>query len=167
MSLKGTNSAQGGYCERLELVLSNLYEETTNSKVEFDCASWGKLLNTAKTVAECVQLPLVGIDMVLELNPDKSISAYVLEVNARPGTLIFGEELIFNETGSKISWSIQSPPVNENFWSYVSGLALAELGDKQLPKNLLEWKCLILREQVDKMDKRLEKSAFVSLLKKR
>ena len=116
MSLKGTNSSQGGYCEKLDLVLSNLYEESTNTKVEFDCASWGKLLNTAKTVAECVQLPLVGIDMVLELNPDKSISSNALEVNAKRGTQIF------NETWSKISRSFQSSSVNENFWSFVSSL---------------------------------------------
>ena len=94
-SLKVTNSFQCNYSEKLDLVISNLYEETTNS---------------------CVQLPLVGIDMVLELNPDKSISSNALEVNAKLGTQIL------NETWSKISRSFQSSSVNENFWSFVSSL---------------------------------------------
>ena len=42
IGLKSTNSFQGGFCEKSDLViLSNLYEETTNTIK--DCNFWGKL----------------------------------------------------------------------------------------------------------------------------
>ena len=150
VGLKGTrkDSNLQGYCERLDEVLNNLYEETKKEKVSVTCATWNNLINTARSVAQRVGLPLVGIDMLLEYF-DGNISGVVLEVNARPGTLIFGEELIFNETGESWTHSLMVSPVNEDFWNLVTQ-STDKLIQKKFgnPQTLLQWKLYMSSENV-------------------
>ena len=145
VGLKGSqkDSNLGGYCERLDIVLRNMYEESTKKKVSaLTSKTWNSILNTARLVAKSVGLPLVGIDMLIESFED-SISVVVLEVNARPGTLIFGEELIFDETGSFFTHSLMAAPVNEDFWNLITqmpnDLSLNET-KSSFPETLIQWK---------------------------
>ena len=150
VGLKGTRRDSpnlGGYCERLDVVLKNLCKENSNEKVEINCETWNSLLNKSRLVAQKVGLPLVGIDMLIESNEGK-INEVVLEVNARPGTLIFGEELIFNESGSLLTHSVMSSPVNDNFWNLITQLSNKRRRVFSKPNTLLEWKSYISTEYV-------------------
>ncbi len=152
IGLKGTRKASylEGYCERLDVVLNNIHtysehDETQKEKISITCANWNKLLNTASLVAQRVGLPLIGIDMLFEYY-DSTITGVVLEVNSRPGTLIFGEELIFDETGSFWTHSSMVSPVNEDFWNLMT-----QQSSKTSfihPQTLLQWKSYISSEYV-------------------
>ena len=133
-----------GYCERLETVLNNLFEESSNKKVSVTYIIWNNILNTARSVAKCINLPLIGIDMVLE-STDGKVNVVVLEVNARPGSLIFGEELIFDESGSFFHSSMISP-VNEDFWNQITNISINR--NNCFPKTLLQWKSYLSNEVV-------------------
>jgi hypothetical protein len=128
----------GAYCERLDLVLTNLTDHKMN-KVTIDNSNWLQILQTARLVAQQVGLPLVGIDILLETDNSSIIKPIILEVNARPGTLIFGEELFFNSDGH-LTHSTMISPVNEDFWNLIIQLKTSNSTLKCPPQTLLEWK---------------------------
>ncbi|RNA00275.1 hypothetical protein BpHYR1_047736 [Brachionus plicatilis] len=136
IGLRGTTGlVLDGYCERLEQVVNNLYEKS-GKKITINSAQWNYLLGIAHTIGKKVNLAIIGIDMIIESN-DGMLTAYVLEVNARPGTLIFGEQLIFED--NKIT-SVMCPSVDENFCTQ---LACRTKSGKNFPQTLLDWKIFV------------------------
>jgi|GEM_PF-749725 len=97
---------------------------------------WGRLKKTAAQAAIAVGLPVLGMDLVLEADAAGAVQGIVLEANARPGTLIFGERVWFvdpndftrfapdpemTELGS-LGPQIQShpaPPAGPAFWKFL------------------------------------------------
>lgn len=135
IGLKGTSdSSLDGYCERLDTVLSNLYKKD-GKKISINLEEWNYLLSIARSIYKKVNLSIIGIDMVIESTDNNKINAFVLEVNARPGTLIFGEQLIFSN--DKLS-SVVCPPVDENFWIHLNTRKKTSVNF--IPKTILDWK---------------------------
>ena len=149
VALKGTSpNTNLGYCERLDKVLTFLSQEKTNKKIEINSKKWNLILNKVCLVAQKVGLPLVGIDILLEYVEDQ-LNPILIEVNGRPGTLIFGEKLYFNESGSNFTYSLMSPPIDSEFWNY-----LIKLGSNNYinsPKTLLDWKKLMSSNEISEL----------------
>lgn len=135
IGLKGTTGCTlDGYCERLDIVLGNLYNKE-GKKISINLVEWNYLHTIARSIYKKVNLPICGIDMVIEATDKNKINAFVLEVNARPGTLIFGEQLIFSN--DKLT-SVMSPAVDENFWINLN--SREKKSTNFIPKTILDWK---------------------------
>eukprot|EP01113_Clastostelium_recurvatum_P036472 TRINITY_DN5201_c0_g1_i8.p1 TRINITY_DN5201_c0_g1~~TRINITY_DN5201_c0_g1_i8.p1 ORF type:complete len:739 (+),score=134.33 TRINITY_DN5201_c0_g1_i8:42-2258(+) len=87
--------------------------------------AWKVWRQVAQAVLSQVALPLVGIDVVLEARQIPDTDAHpqyyphpvVLEVNGRPGSLIFAEVPSFNNDGTFSSR--HTSPVNYSFWQSI------------------------------------------------
>ncbi|EFA85107.1 hypothetical protein PPL_02104 [Heterostelium album PN500] len=96
---------------RVDSVLNNL----DGFKVtEQDWKNWSDI---AQTILESTELQIVGIDVILTKQIEGSllkIHPVVLEVNARPGSLIFSEQLEFS--GNDDLSSRMTTPISKQFW---------------------------------------------------
>eukprot|EP01133_Synstelium_polycarpum_P013849 gene13849-16329_t len=72
---------------------------------------WDQWTRIAQQILDLVGLPIVGIDMIL----GATLVPSILEVNARPGSLIMSEQLQFDTTNHLVS-SVMCPPISDIFW---------------------------------------------------
>ncbi len=107
---------RGGEVIPLEEVLSDL-RGPQGQPVVMTQAAWKVLGQRAQDVGRKVDIGAVGLDLVMEFDGN-DIRGVVIEANARPGFLIFGEQAEFPEDGP-----IQSHPVpaaDSHFWATLS-----------------------------------------------
>ncbi|MBI1953260.1 MAG: NTP transferase domain-containing protein [Candidatus Omnitrophica bacterium] len=107
---------QGGMVENLGKVFGNL-TDSENRRIAIKEKGWRRLEEAALAAAKAAGLPIVGVDIVPETRPDGKLAGVVLEVNARPGILIFSEAVQFSEEGLPTSNS--TSPVGPAFWGAV------------------------------------------------
>ncbi|GAM28533.1 hypothetical protein SAMD00019534_117090 [Acytostelium subglobosum LB1] len=103
---------------RVSSILQDLPKPITTSH-------WRQWSSIAQDILEETGLPIVGIDMILTCD----LTPFIVEVNARPGSLIFSEELQFDQNG-QLTGSTMATPVSKGFWYNVcrnSSLSISNL----------------------------------------
>ncbi len=133
---------RGGETEFLEEVLAGL-QSPTGEPVAMTPEAWARLQESARRAAAAVGLPIAGIDVVMEVDRSGAMQGVVLEANARPGTLIFGESVIFSEEGPIESHP--AAPVGDAFWNSL-GIGLEEparAGGLEEGRTLAEWQTIL------------------------
>ncbi|MCM8812158.1 MAG: hypothetical protein NC910_03795 [Candidatus Omnitrophica bacterium] len=105
---------QGGTVEPLQEVLADLRDET-GQPVSITAGVWEALRLRAQEAARRADIGIVGVDMVLESSPQAGVQGIIVEMNARPGILVFGERVTFPEDGPIESQP--APVTDSHFWS--------------------------------------------------
>ncbi|MBI3615282.1 MAG: hypothetical protein HY211_02075 [Candidatus Omnitrophica bacterium] len=131
-----------GETELLGTVLQGL-QDLEGRPVPVTAEDWARLETAARIAAEKVDLPIIGIDLVLERDPAGVLRGVVLEANARPGTLIFGERVEFPEDGP--IESRPAAPVGPAFWNSI-GIPEAEVPVSAQSAGLEEQRSFTIRQ---------------------
>ncbi|PIQ81679.1 MAG: hypothetical protein COV76_07725 [Candidatus Omnitrophica bacterium CG11_big_fil_rev_8_21_14_0_20_64_10] len=95
------NAGAGGEILPLDQVLAGL-TGPNGQPIGMTAAAWRRLANQAEEAALAVGLGVAGVDLVMDTDPEEApgeVQGVTLEINARPGLLIFGEQATFSEMG--------------------------------------------------------------------
>lgn len=81
---------------------------------------WLLWCEIAQTILEEIDLPLIGIDMILTYDQvNQQYQPFILEANARPGSLIMAEKLHFDQETNQFNHSTPTTPISINWWYQV------------------------------------------------
>ncbi|KAN0032953.1 hypothetical protein ACTFIV_006895 [Dictyostelium citrinum] len=93
---------------------------------------WLLWCDIAQNILEEIDLPLIGIDMILTYDSiNQQYIPYILEANARPGSLIMAEKLHFNEETNQFDHSTPTTPISINWWYQVQRNSHLTINDIQ------------------------------------
>ncbi len=106
---------QGGEVIPLGQALSQL-RNPDGADLPITEQDWERIEAAAESAARAVGLPLAGIDIVLD-QAAGALRPVVIEANARPGLLIFGERVSFPADGPITSRS--AAPAGPAFWKFL------------------------------------------------
>lgn len=119
--------AAGGEVLPLGQVLEGL-QGPDGEPAEMTPAAWRRLANQAEEAVLASGLGAAGVDLVVDRAGEApgGLQGVVLEINARPGLMIFGEEAFFTVAGVE---SRPASPAGPGFWEGLAPLSL-ELAER-------------------------------------
>jgi len=89
-----------------------------NLPVQIKKKDWDHWSDIAQNLLEELDLPLIGIDIILTLKDNQYIPC-ILEANARPGSLIMAETIHFNKDTGLMESISMCTPISTEFWHQV------------------------------------------------
>ncbi|EGC35733.1 hypothetical protein DICPUDRAFT_47540 [Dictyostelium purpureum] len=130
------------------VMVSEVLNDLPISIKKKDWISWA---NIAHSILSEIELPIVGIDMILCHDTIKQCyTPYILEANSRPGSLIMAEQLFFkdgDDMNAEFESCHMSTPISTYFWCMV--LRNCHLSIESMKKILSP---IILKERYCKFD---------------
>jgi len=117
--LKGFEIVVNGSClSSSEVSLSYVLSHFKLQDGKEFCVSeseWEAMKSLAVSASKAIGLKVAGVDMLVEYQEGDgtgALTGIVTEVNARPGTLTFGESLHLHENLDRCSWSSKPSPIS-------------------------------------------------------
>ncbi|KAF2076817.1 hypothetical protein CYY_001894 [Polysphondylium violaceum] len=89
-----------------------------NLPVPIKKKDWDLWSEIAQSLLDQLDLPLIGIDIILTLSKDTNqYIPCILEANARPGSLIMAEQIHFNKDSGLMESISMCSPISFEFWN--------------------------------------------------